>query len=705
MRDMNCCSAELFGDDHSDRLEDLRATGVEVVDHWDDQIAEAAQLWPQRAPEAIAEPKWWAYYPWRRAVVSVLGPRTFRTVRLDRNRNLITAEEQDRLGALRVGVVGLSVGHTIAHTLATEGLCGELRLADFDDLELSNLNRVPATVFDLGANKATVAARRIAELDPYLPVRVWQAGITPKMLGDFLDGLDIVVDECDSLDVKLLVREGARARRLPVLMATSDRGLVDVERFDLEPSRPIMHGLLGEVDADGLAGLTSRDKIPYVLRILDTGRLSARAAASLIEVGQSLSTWPQLAGDATLGATLVAEAVRRIGLGQPLPSGRVRVDIATALDHLGEPHHREAAPAPLSVQAEPSASEVVDVVAAAAARAPSGGNAQPWHIDTGENCIHVRLAPEHTTAMDVGLRASAVAVGAAIFNARVAAAAHGYIGLPTVHTGDRRSPLRAVVRLGHGSDDELAGLYPPMLQRETNRLRGSAADVDFEIVRLLEKVALREGAHIQILTARDEIDRAATILAEADRIRYLTPRLHDEMVLELRWPGDPSADSGIDVRSLELDPPALLTLELLRRPDVMAELADWDAGAALGAHTGALVSSSSAVAVLSVRGRTLADYARGGSAAEATWIVAQQSGLAVQPISPAFLYTQDHGDRRAVSPAYASRLKDLQSQLRSLARTGTDESQALVLRLSDAGPASVRSRRRPFDPVRHRVHG
>ena len=64
----------------------------------------------------------------------MLGPRRISQVRLDRNRNLITADEQDRLGALRIGVVGLSVGHAIAYTLAAQGLCGELRLTDFDGL-------------------------------------------------------------------------------------------------------------------------------------------------------------------------------------------------------------------------------------------------------------------------------------------------------------------------------------------------------------------------------------------------------------------------------------------------------------------------------------------------------------------------------------------------------------------------------------------
>ena len=171
-----------------------------------------------------ANPTRWAYYPWRRAAVRVLGPHEFRRVRLDRNRYLITDSELAHLGSLRIGVVGLSVGHAIAHALAAEGLCGALRLADFDDLELSNLNRVPASVFDLGVNKAVACARRIAELDPYLPVDVTPSGVTAESIDEFLDGLDVVIEECDSLDVKVQVREGARKRRLPVLMATSSGG-------------------------------------------------------------------------------------------------------------------------------------------------------------------------------------------------------------------------------------------------------------------------------------------------------------------------------------------------------------------------------------------------------------------------------------------------------------------------------------------------
>ncbi len=184
--DTNNCNARLLdATDSADSrlLADLRSDPqIEVVDHWHLQAASAQQVRPPLGPELTVECRFWAYYPWRRAVVSVLGPEAFRRVRLDRNRNMITADEQELLRALRIGVIGLSVGHAVAYAVAAQGLCGELRLADFDQLELTNLNRVPASVFDLGVNKATVAARRIAELDPYLPVRVMTSGLTPDLV-------------------------------------------------------------------------------------------------------------------------------------------------------------------------------------------------------------------------------------------------------------------------------------------------------------------------------------------------------------------------------------------------------------------------------------------------------------------------------------------------------------------------------------------
>lgn len=677
-------------------VDELRADpDIDFLDDHDAQLESLRALRPPPSDELLGEGRRWAYYPWRRAVVAVLGPRGFQALRLDRNRNNITAAEQTTLSALTVGVAGLSVGHVIAHTLAAQGLCGKLRLADFDHLELSNLNRVPATVFDLGINKAVVAARRIAELDPYLPVEVLDAGLNAETLDDFVKGLDIAVEECDSLEVKARLRVAARDLKIPVLMATSDRGIIDVERFDRDPGRPILHGLLGQLDIDLLPGMSSREKIPHVLRHLEAERLSPSTAASLIEIDRTLSTWPQLASDVIIGAAAIAEAVRRIGLGEELRSGRSRIDVNWALGQIHEPdmaHRYELIPddpnTPQTLDGGP-----LEHLATAAMRAPSGGNTQPWQIALTEDAITVGIDPDHTSTMDLKFRGSAVALGAALLNIKIAAAEHHVLGPVTVTTAGS-APLQAIMRItDDGNDPALARLYKPMLARESNRHYGTPKPLDGATITQLIDAAEQHGARLRLITQRDDIAQAATILAAADRVRFLTPHLHQEMISELRWPGDPDPDTGIDVRSLEFDPGEMAVLDVLRRPDVMEQLAEWDAGSALGDDMRDRVLASSALAVVTITGSDLRAYAAGGSAVEAVWISAQQQGFGVQPVSPVFLYAHNAAELEELSAPFAAELGELQGKFSALTGLQPGESIALVLRLTVAPPASLPSRR------------
>ena len=494
-----------------DRLR--RDPAVVFVDRLDQQIESLRSLVPTPGPGALDEAPVWAYYSWRRTVVRLLGPASFRLLRLDRNRNKITAQEQERLRNVTVGIVGLSVGHAVALALTLEGACGGLRLADFDTLELSNLNRVPGTVLDLGVNKAVVAARRIAEIDPYVTVTLWEDGLDVESVAEFLDGTDVVIDECDSLDVKVSLRREAKRRGLPVLMATSDRGLLDVERFDLEPDRPVFHGVIGDVDVESLTGLGSRDKIPLVLRILDAGELSATMAASLVEVDETISTWPQLGGEVLLGGAQVAAAVRRIGLGQPLAPGRCRMDLDQHLDALTDPprpHDLPEEPADRAVPA-PVSHDAVDAVVHAAARAPSGGNVQPWTIAADDAGLTISVAPEHTTAMDVGYRGSCVAVGAALHNARIAASAAGLLGAVTVHDGDEGLPV-ATMTFGSGNAPRTHRPLRAHARPDHRSQAGRARPLDDTQAGLLAEAASREGARLCLVTDRDDIATIGAIL-------------------------------------------------------------------------------------------------------------------------------------------------------------------------------------------------
>jgi len=232
-----------------------------------------------------------------------------------------------------------------------------------------------------------------------------------------------------------------------------------------------------------------------------------------------------------------------------------------------------------------------------------------------------------------------------------------------------------------------------VLARATNRGRGTPTPLAEEVVRAVDAAAEREGGRVRLITDAGDLAAAAQILGASDRIRFLTPHLHQEMIAELRWPGDSDPDAGIDVRSLGLDDGGMVMIELLRRPEVMAHLADWNAGDALGDDMRGRVTSSSALAVVTIAGSTLRDYAAGGSAAESVWVHAQRSGLAVQPISPVWLYAHDTADLHKLSSRFADQLSQLQREFVDLAGLGQGETIALILRLANAGPAAVRSRR------------
>ncbi len=678
---------------------------IEEIDALAGQRAELDRIRPPLPAEILTEPGRWVYYPWRRAVVSLLGPTGFRILRLDRNRNKITRDEQDGFAALAIGVVGLSVGHAIAHTLALEGLCGELRLADFDEIELSNLNRIPGSVFDLSVNKAVVAARRIAELDPYLRVTVFPKGLLEDNAEEFFEGLGVVIEECDSLDIKVMVREQARRRRIPVLMETSDRGLFDVERFDLDADLPLFHGLLGDVDPASLQGLSTSDKVPHVMRIIDATGLSARMAASLVEVDETLTTWPQLGSDVILGGATVSAAVRRFGRGEPLASGRVRVDLETRLDQLELPPTDGGAPLPAP---EDPFGEIVtpsqspeEAVVKAVALAPSGGNVQPWSVTTDEHRLAIHLEATRTSAMDVAFRGSYVGIGAGLFNARVAAAAHGVGGPVAIQPDGPDSTVLAELRWGTDADPELAALYPAMLRRISNRHPGTPAPVTAEMAAVLAGAAAAEGGGLRLVTDPRYVTAGGELLARSDQARYLTPMLHQQMMSELVWPGRDRLDLGLDVRTLELEPDDLAKLDVARRADVMGLLARWGGGHALGDSTRERVESSSALAVITVAGDRPADFVRGGQALERTWIAAEGLGLAVQPVSPVFLFALEDTELQAMSPAFAGDLSRMRADFRALIGAEAGESMVLVLRLSHAPPPTARSRRLALDAIWH----
>jgi tRNA A37 threonylcarbamoyladenosine dehydratase len=270
----------------------------------------------------------WVYYPWRNQLIHLLDEEEFIRVRTIRNAYKITFEEQAILRKKKVGVIGLSVGQSVSLALALERIAGEIRIADFDTLELSNLNRIRTGVHNLGVKKTTMVAREIAEIDPFIKVVCFDEGMTQGNIHEFVYGngkLDIIAEECDSVPVKIAIRKFAREHRLPIVMDTSDRGLIDIERFDMEPTRELFHGMLPENFEELLKSPEGIRKL--TMQIIEVNQVSQSGLASLSEIGKTITNWPQLATDVIFGGAVLAKLIEQILLGKKVPSGRKRLDV------------------------------------------------------------------------------------------------------------------------------------------------------------------------------------------------------------------------------------------------------------------------------------------------------------------------------------------------------------------------------------------
>ncbi len=270
----------------------------------------------------------WVYYPWSGILLHTVGPDQLFELRTNRNQNLITVKEQQKLKDSIIGVAGMSVGCGIATSAIYSGISRVIKIADFDQLETANLNRVKESLTNVGQEKVVLAARRIYELDPYVQIHDFSEGITSSNIEDFFTkpNLDLVVDEIDDFKMKVILRVEAKKHKIPLLMFTSlgDNILIDVERYDINPKQEIFNGAIGDV-ADEIINnknLTPDDIKRYAVQVVGAQFIPTRALASLPFIGKTLVGRPQLFSTIAVDGGLASYIIRQILLSSPLKSGR-----------------------------------------------------------------------------------------------------------------------------------------------------------------------------------------------------------------------------------------------------------------------------------------------------------------------------------------------------------------------------------------------
>jgi tRNA A37 threonylcarbamoyladenosine dehydratase len=618
----------------------------------------------------------WVFYPWKNTLVHILNEEDFIRIRTVRNNYKITPTEQQELRKKKIGIVGLSVGQSIALAMALERSFGEIRLADFDTLELSNLNRLKAGITSLGVEKVVIAAREISEIDPFLKVTLFRDGIHEHNIDDFLTrngNLDLLIDECDSLDIKFLLREKAKLLQIPVLMETSDRGMLDIERFDLQPEREIFHGMLSGISKSELSNLNSKERVAIGLKVTGLDNLSMRMKASLLEIGSTITSWPQLASAVFLGGATVAHIGRRLLLRENVPSGRFYVDFdeIVKIDEPEEPvvlHQKQDVsfssgkfisklPENISPSGYRLSSIELENILSVANLAPSGGNIQPWiWVFDRKGVLHLFHDKERSQSMlDFKGTGSLIALGAAVENLRLVTA-HSGLEIELInHIQNFGEELICSIRFISKFKSPIKLAHYELIQgvslRCTNRKNSSRQLIDKEKLEELVDFARSEGFNIKLTEDSKDLEELAQIVGGMDRMRFFHEDGLRDFIKEIRWTETDAAETrdGIDIETLELSGTEKAAMGLLRDPRTIRFFRKFLMGFGLTKISKETITKSSVIMVLQGSDFSPVTYLEGGKVLQRIWIKANMLGISFQPVTAMLFIFQrvlqetDHG--------------------------------------------------------------
>lgn len=159
-------------------------------------------------------------------------------------------KSQEKLKAAKVLVIGAGgLGCPVLLYLAAAGV-GTIGIVDFDVVDETNLQRqVLFTVSDIRKPKASIAAKRLTELNPHIKTIPYPVQINSQNALDIIREFDVVVDGTDNFQTRYLVNDACVFLDKPNIYGS-------IYQFDGQVS------VFNYTDAAGVPGPNYRDLYP-----------------------------------------------------------------------------------------------------------------------------------------------------------------------------------------------------------------------------------------------------------------------------------------------------------------------------------------------------------------------------------------------------------------------------------------------------------
>ena len=149
---------------------------------------------------------------------------------------LFGEDKVDLLAKRHVAIFGIGgVGCYAAEAIARSNV-GKITLIDFDDIDITNINRqIPALQSTIGQKKAIVMKNRIKEINPDCNVNVIAKKYLPENREEFFtQPYDYIIDAIDIITSKIDLIIEAQRRNIPIISSMGMGNKVDPTKIKIE---------------------------------------------------------------------------------------------------------------------------------------------------------------------------------------------------------------------------------------------------------------------------------------------------------------------------------------------------------------------------------------------------------------------------------------------------------------------------------------
>lgn len=133
---------------------------------------------------------------------------------------------QRMLASSRVAIIGLgALGSVSGGQLARSGI-GSLRIVDGDTVNITNLHRQILYTQKDAANavsKVIAAKKAFQQANSNIEIQAVNSPLTNENIDAVLENVDLVVDASDNFEVRLLINEACRVKKIPWIYGAAVR--------------------------------------------------------------------------------------------------------------------------------------------------------------------------------------------------------------------------------------------------------------------------------------------------------------------------------------------------------------------------------------------------------------------------------------------------------------------------------------------------